>query len=234
MVERVLALGSGDVTRVLDAADAITGQHEGPVTADDVELVEILIRGGREDLAGCIVDKLSTVPLLPLAAARLARCRGQLADDEAPFDEALLRFEALDMPLETARTQLCIGERRRRGGNRRTARTALRAALTAFDNLGAAGWADRTARELRAAGQQVRRGQVQVTTDLTPQEEQIARLVVEGRTNREVGSMLFISPKTVETHLSRIFRKLGVGSRMELARRMSPPSWPPGSGAPAD
>jgi DNA-binding CsgD family transcriptional regulator len=222
LVERTLALGREDVAGVLDAVSRLDGPDGSRVVADDLELVEIAIRGGEEERARRVIDKLSMVPMLPLAAARLARCRGQLTDAyEEAFDQALAGFAALGTPMEAARTQLAFGERRRRLGHRVAARAVLRSARSTFDELGAALWAERAARELRASGERLRRGPAHDSVSLTPQEEQIARMVAEGKTNREVGSTLFISPKTVEAHLSRVFRKLEVRSRLELAKRLA-------------
>lgn len=95
----------------------------------------------------------------------------------------------------------------------------LRAALDAFEALGACAWADRARRELESSGEH-RRVRVDPVSELTPQELQIAMLVVEGLSNREAASTLFISPKTVEVHLTHIYRKLGVRSRTQLAREL--------------
>jgi DNA-binding CsgD family transcriptional regulator len=234
LVERTVALGSGDVGGVLDAVDLLDGRHAVWVSADDLELLEIAIRGGQEERALRVIAELSAVPMLPLAASRLARCRGQLIEAyEEAFETALAGFTALGTPLEAARTELALGERRRRQGQRVAARAALRSALSTFDDLGAELWAQRASRELRASGERLRRGPVQAIVSLTPQEEQIARLVTEGRTNREIGSILFISPKTVEAHLSRVFRKLEVRSRLELAQRLARQSTDPGGGTPS-
>lgn len=119
-------------------------------------------------------------------------------------------------PFEAARTQLCHGERLRRAGRRRDARRELGAALDAFEALGATSWADRTRRELRASGEHRRAQTPEARDDLTAQERQIAALAAEGRTNREIGALLFLSPRTIETHLGRVFRKLGIVDRTAL------------------
>jgi len=121
--------------------------------------------------------------------------------------------EALGAPFEIARTELCLGERLRRSRRRKEARTVLRSAIERFERLGAAPWAERANTELRASGETVRPGGVVATNELTPQELQVALAVAKGATNREAGAALFLSPKTVEAHLGRIYRKLDIRSR---------------------
>ena len=97
------------------------------------------------------------------------------------------------------------------------AREHLRAALAAFEELGAVPWAERAAQELRASGETARRRDVSTATDLTAQERQVAALVRQGLSNRDVAAQLFVSPRTVDFHLRNVFAKLGVTSRAELA-----------------
>jgi DNA-binding CsgD family transcriptional regulator len=144
-----------------------------------------------------------------------------LADD---IDEAEHAFRAaLDLqrsgvpPFERARTQLAYGERLRRERRKTDARTQLRDALGTFEGIGAELWAERARGELRATGETARRRDASTVDDLTPQELRIAQLVGAGASNREVGAQLFVSPKTVEYHLRKVFLKLGVTSRVELA-----------------
>jgi DNA-binding CsgD family transcriptional regulator len=139
---------------------------------------------------------------------------------EAGFQEAL-RFHERAGVFERARTELCFGEQLRRRGRRRDSRMHLGAALEAFEGSGASPWAERARTELRASGLTVRRRQPAAREQLTPQELQIARLVAEGKTNRDVAATLFVTPKTVEYHLTRVYRKLGIHSRSELVRRMA-------------
>lgn len=155
----------------------------------------------------------------PLAAA--ARCRGLIDEDFEPaFARAFALHEQTTMPFECARTQLCYGERLRRSKRRSEARGQLHAALSTFERLGAEPWADRARNELRATGETIRRDN-RASDDLTLQELQVALKVAEGATNREAAAALFLSPKTVEAHLSRIYSKLGVRSRTELAHRFA-------------
>ena len=115
---------------------------------------------------------------------------------------------------------MCYGERLRRSRRRRGARAQLRAAIEIFDRLDAVPWAARARAELRAAGESVG-DPIGVRQRLTPQEMQIALLVCEGRTNAEIGRAVFLSTRTVEFHLSRVYRKLGVATRPELTRQLA-------------
>jgi DNA-binding CsgD family transcriptional regulator len=154
----------------------------------------------------------------------VARCRATVAgeaDAEAAFDEASKLCDAALWPLERARCDLAKGERLRRNGQRAAARSHLRSALDAFERIGAAGFAERTRHELRATGETVHSRTGGEAERLTAQERQIALLVARGATNREAAASVFLSPKTVEKHLSSAYRKLGVRSRSELARRLA-------------
>ncbi|MDX6562774.1 MAG: hypothetical protein QOD65_2588 [Gaiellales bacterium] len=159
-----------------------------------------------------------------LALMVVARCRAVLADDagaEVAFGEALRLCDGAQWPLERARCHLAYGERLRRSGQRVSARVELRSALDAFERLGAAGFAERARQELRASGEMLRARTGGEPEQLTAQELQIAILVARGATNREAAASVFLSPKTVEKHLSNAYRKLGVRSRSELARRLA-------------
>lgn len=185
------------------------------------DLVEAYVRSGRpppkELVAGLAAPAAESAPFCALAE----RCRGLLAGDEefdARFTEALRLHALAGMPFATARTALSYGERLRRSGQRVDSRVQLRAARETFLRLGAQPWAERAERELKATGETVRRREASAAEELTPQELQIALVVARGATNREAGAALFVSPKTVEYHLGRVYRKLGVRSRTELAR----------------
>ena len=137
---------------------------------------------------------------------------------EASFTSALgWHAQTLDS-FETARTRLAYGSRLRRVGRRVDARSQLRAALDAFSELGAAVWRDQAAAELTATGRTCagRRDSTR-SPPCTPQELQVSLLLAEGRTTREAAAALFLSPKTVEYHLRKVYTKLGIGSRGELA-----------------
>jgi DNA-binding CsgD family transcriptional regulator len=152
--------------------------------------------------------------------ARLACCYALLAEG----DEATQHFEtALEhggeaRPFDVARIQLAYGEHLRRERRRTDARPQLRAALAGFERMGADQWAERAARELRATGETARKRDPSTIDELTPQELQIAKLVGQGRSNKDVAAQLFLSPRTVEHHLRKVFSKLGITSRSELIR----------------
>ena len=153
--------------------------------------------------------------------AAAARCRGLLEEDYEPrFEEALELHARAVMPFERARTELCYGERLRRARRRAEARGQLHAALETFERLGAQPWANRARNELRATGETARRDRP-ASDELTLQELQVALRVAQGATNREAAAALFLSPKTVEAHLSRIYSKLRVRSRTELAHHFA-------------
>ena len=134
---------------------------------------------------------------------------------EAHFEAAIV---ADARPLDRARIQLHYGEHLRRERRRIDARSHLRSAVEGFERLGAAPWAERARRELRATGETARKRDTSPLAELTPQELQVARLVSEGATNKAVAAQLFVSPKTVEYHLRKVFAKLGIASRNELFR----------------
>jgi DNA-binding NarL/FixJ family response regulator len=136
---------------------------------------------------------------------------------DALFLSSLDEQEQLPRPFERARTELCYGERLRRARRKSDARHHLELALRTFEELGARPWAGRARSELQALGIRVPRRASATELELTPQELRVALAVREGATNREASAALFLSPKTIEAHLSSIYRKLGVRSRTELA-----------------
>jgi DNA-binding CsgD family transcriptional regulator len=190
------------------------------------ELVELHLRVGQSELAGemaMVFQRQAAAKGQPWALARAARCRGLLAPPDQmdmEFGRALeLHSETLDM-FETARTQLAFGVRLRRCRQRARSREELRAAIQQFDFLGAVPWSRMARTELAATGETAREPGPAKRDQLTPQELQIALLLAAGRTTREAAASLFISPKTVEYHLRSVYRKLGIGSRDELAAAM--------------
>ena len=140
------------------------------------------------------------------------------AEAERWYAEALRLHAEGNRPFDRARTELAYGEYLRRERRRTDAREQLRAALTAFEHLRADPWAERARGELRATGETVRKRDPSTIDELTPQELQIARFVSEGLSNKEVAAQLFISSRTVEYHLRKVFAKLGIASRAELIR----------------
>ena len=121
---------------------------------------------------------------------------------------------------ERARAELLWGERLRRSGRRLDARAKLRSALHEFERIGAVSWAERAREELRASGETARRRGPALVNRLTKRELEVSLLAGDGATNREIATRLFLSTKTVELHLGRVYRKLGIRSRTELARAL--------------
>jgi ATP/maltotriose-dependent transcriptional regulator MalT len=186
------------------------------------DYVEAAIRTGHLEEAAQVVGELRTwgMPNPPGWLLHvLGRCEAQLATGRAAEDAYLAALAVPDAgrrPFELARTQLAYGQWLRRERRRADARLQLRAAVEAFDRLGAAQWSDQARRELRATGETMPRRDHAAIDRLTPQELQISRLAAKGLSNKEIGSRLFMSPRTVESHLYKVFPKLGIGSRADL------------------
>lgn len=218
------AVGHLEMAHRRARADGVEASNVVPYGPD---LIEALVRRGdtaraREVLAWW-ESKADTGLVFPLATAH--RCRGLLADDPdeatACFARAREAHARSDQPFERARTLLAEAECLRRLRRPTAARTLARDAHAAFVTLGAAPWAARAESELAAAGVSSPRRVPAGTAweSLTPQEFQVARVVAEGRSNDEAAAALFVSRKTVENHLTRVYRKLGLRSRSELVRR---------------
>jgi DNA-binding CsgD family transcriptional regulator len=152
------------------------------------------------------------------ARVRALLSEGEIA--ESLYRESIAHLAGTRARLELARTHLLYGEWLRRERRRIDAREHLRNALEAFTGMGSEAFASRAERELLATGERARKRTVDTRDDLTPQEEQVARLAAEGTTNREIAAQLFITQSTVEYHLRKAFRKLDVKSRTQLAHRM--------------
>ena len=148
-----------------------------------------------------------------------ARCRALLSDGTAADDlyrEAIGRLGRTPLQPELARAHLLYGEWLRREGRRLDAREQLRTAYDMLAAIGMVAFAERARRELIATGETVRKRSAEAATTLTAQEALIARLARDGRTNAEIGAQLYLSARTVEWHLRKVFAKLGIGSRREL------------------
>ena len=194
--------------------------------------VEALVALGRLDEAEALLapfeeagrnlDRAWAIATGARCRALVLAARGDLADASAAADEAVRVHDHLPLPFELGRTLLVRGTVERRAKRKREARDTLTKALEVFDGLGAASWADRTRAELARIG-----GRAASSVDLTPTEARVAALVAAGSTNREVADALFVSVHTVEANLKRIYRKLGIRSRTELASKF--PSGPTGS-----
>jgi DNA-binding CsgD family transcriptional regulator len=192
------------------------------------ELVDALVRLGDVAEAEAVArsyERAARDKGQPWALARARRARGLLAPDDDVqrcFEAALGAHAGTLDRFETARTRLAYGERLRRAALRVRARDQLREAFEEFEDLGAVRWAERASLELEATGETVRRRGADPRSALTPQELQVSMLLVEGRTTREAAAALFLSPKTVEYHLRKVYTKLGIGSRGELAEVLGP------------
>ena len=141
---------------------------------------------------------------------------GLVSEDEPLYIESIERLARSRAAVELARSRLLYGEWLRRENRRMDAREQLRAAHEMFRRMGAEAFAERARRELLATGETVRKRTVETLDELTAQEAQVARLARDGHTNVEIGAQLFISPRTVEYHLRKVFRKLDVTTRKEL------------------
>jgi DNA-binding CsgD family transcriptional regulator len=186
-------------------------------------LIEAAVRAGDPDTAEAGIRQLSvlaTAGAAPLGLGLVARSRALLAADnhaEALYKEANDRLTNSGAAPELARSHLLYGEWLRRQNRRLDAREQLRVAYEMFSSRGMGAFAERTKLELLATGERARRRSVATQSQLSPQEAQIARLAGTGIRNQEIGSQLFISDRTVEYHLAKVFRKLGVRSRTQLA-----------------
>jgi DNA-binding CsgD family transcriptional regulator len=186
--------------------------------------IESIVRGGlpRERAEGPLALLRDWARHAPNDGNRatVARCEALLAvrDPGHSFTEAVQLGRALT-PFERGRTELLYGEWLRRERRRSDARGHLRDAAELFRSISARPWAERAETELRATGETARKREPSTLDQLTPQELQIAGLVATGLTNREIASQLFLSPRTVEYHLRKVFTKLGLASRTELIRR---------------
>jgi DNA-binding CsgD family transcriptional regulator len=159
-----------------------------------------------------------------------ARSRALLSDGEAAehlYQEAIERLARTRVRLQLARAHLLYGEWLRRQRRRQDARERLRAAYKLFTEFGMDAFAERTRIELEATGELARKRTVETRDDLTPQEAQISRLAAEGATNQDIAAQLFINPSTVDYHLRKAFRKLGVRSRHHWDATCSSPGGVP-------
>jgi DNA-binding CsgD family transcriptional regulator len=221
----ILHNGLGQYDRALDAAgEAVRYLDVGVGSWVLIELVEAAVRCGdtaaAADAAAQVVQRADACANRT-AQAIAARCVALTTQGPAAADEylrAIALFEDGPVVVYLARTHLVYGEWLRRNGKRAEARAQLRTAYDMFTRMGADGFAERARRELEAAGESLRSPENGSATSLTPQERYVTRLVREGLGNAEIASRLYISSRTVEWHLGRVFQKLGVGSRRELRR----------------
>jgi DNA-binding CsgD family transcriptional regulator len=244
-VREATALGHGgvaDISRAIVAiADVWTGDYDRAVdmamtvVEDDLafvtelilpELVEAAWRSDRRREARIAFGTLSERTLAvgsPVALGKRSACAALLSNGdsaERAYREAISHLEQSRNAFELARGHLRYGQWLRRAKRRREARRELSVAYDMCDRMGAAGLAALAATELSASGERARARTPATNFDLTPQEARVAGLAAEGETNNQIAAELFISPRTVEYHLSKVFRKLGVTSRAQLARNL--------------
>ncbi len=217
--------GLADFIRAEQAANAL-GDDDPSMRVWRAEYVEALLQLGRiDDAIRLTADWETTARRLgrERVLAQTVRCRGliaaargDLSTAEALLEEAIERHQSVGDPFGRGRALLALGAVRRRARQKRTARLALEAALAEFETLGAASWAAVARTELARIGGRER------IEGLSPSELSVAALVAEGRTNREIASTLFLGERTVASHLTHIYAKLGIRSRTELARQLPP------------
>lgn len=222
----LLALGRGRTEEAIERLEAVRRLARSARLLDPAvvpwvfDLAEAYVRGGRSADAAALVDEHAPAcPTERWARAAALRCQALLAGRDqmaAAFEQALAALGQPDMPFERARTELCYGQRLRRARQRAPARDHLRRALTIFEQLSAAPWAEQAQAELRATGETLTRDSGD-RAQLTPQELQVALVVAGGATNSEAAAKLYLSRKTIEYHLSNIYRKTNIRSRGELS-----------------
>ena len=224
-----LELGLGNYQEALrHALTAAAGQ---PVTihqpSPDV-LIEAAVRCGNRAAAAAALEAVAPwwqACETPWSLGLLARCQALLADDDGRAEDgyrlSIERLGQCQVAAELARSHLLYGEWLRRQRRRRGAREQLRAACELFGTLGMEAFGSRARAELRAAGEHDVIQRTGRPDTLTPQEAQVARLAAEGATNLQIAARLFVSPSTVDYHLRKVFRKLDVTSRVQLAHAFS-------------
>jgi DNA-binding CsgD family transcriptional regulator len=223
----ILELGLGHYDAALVSARRV--YEEDPLSRGTQvlpDLIEAAVRSNDPALAASALDRFAgraAASGTAWALGLLARSRALLADDsdaESLYEEAIEQLERCEVVLDLARANLLYGEWLRRQRRRRDAREQLRVAYERFASFGAGGFAERARVELLATGERARERTVETLVDLTPQEAHIARLAADGASNADIAAQLFISASTVEYHLRKVFKKLGLNSRTQLARSL--------------
>ena len=219
----VLYNGLGEYALAADAAHSASATGELVISPWALyELVEAAARSGQRERATAAADRLSQIAAASAtdwARGAAARSRALMSGGcvaEREFRDAIELLSRTRMTAQLARTRLSYGEWLRREGRRVAAREQLRACYEMLTAMGAEGFTERARRELLATGESVRKRTVETDGELTAQEAQIARLASDGHTNPEIAAELFLSARTVEWHLHKVFAKLGVSSRREL------------------
>jgi DNA-binding CsgD family transcriptional regulator len=219
----VLHNGLGHYATALEHAQRASAQDELHVSVWSLpELVEAAARSGKPELAADALERLrqrTQVAGTEWALGLDARSRALLSDAqvaEALYREAIDRLGHCRVALDLARARLLYGEWLRRRGRRVDARDQLRSARASFAEMGAVAFAQRAERELLATGETARKRTIESTDDLTPHEARIARMARDGASNQDIATELFVSRKTVEYHLHKVFSKLGISTRQQL------------------
>jgi DNA-binding CsgD family transcriptional regulator len=220
--------GLGRYDQALAAAERVCEYDDiGVLGWSLAELIEAAVRSGQPGRASGPLERLSETTRASgtdWALGAEARSRALLSEGETAeklYREAIERLDRTRMRPAAARARLVYGEWLRRENRRKDARAELRTAYDQLTDMGIEAFAERARRELLATGDTVRKRTVETATELTPQEACIARLAVDGRTNVEIGTQLFLSTRTVEWHLGKVYSKLGVSSRRDLRRAMA-------------
>jgi DNA-binding CsgD family transcriptional regulator len=215
--------------------EALVAAEQGSQYPDDmglatwsvVELIEAAVRSGRPEKAARAFQQLSAATLASgsdWVIGITARCRALISEGteaELLYREAIERLGRTTVGVELARSHLLYGEWLRRAGRRVDARTELRLAYGTFTSMGVGAFAERARRELLATGETVRKRTVETFDELTPQEDAVSSLAGSGYTNAEIAVKLFLSERTVEWHLRKVFTKLGVRSRRQLRETLT-------------
>ena len=224
----VLHNGLGNYSLAAEAAHQASAVDELVISPWALyELTEAAVRSDQREQAAAAADRLSEIAAASgsdWACGAAARSRALLAEGgaaEQEYREAIERLSRTRMATHLARARLSYGEWLRRENRRIDARDQLRPAYEAFASMGTQAWAERARRELLATGEKVRKRTEDTRDQLTPQEEEIAQLARDGRTNPEIGAQLFIGARTVEWHLRKVFAKLDISSRRELDQALS-------------
>jgi DNA-binding CsgD family transcriptional regulator len=219
--------GLGRYDKALAAAELACEYDDiGVLGWELAELIEAAVRSGQPARASEPFQRLSETTRASgtdWALGAEARSRALLSEGEAAencYREAIERLDRTRMRPAAARARLLYGEWLRRENRRLDARAELRTAYDLFTAMGIEAFAERARHELLATGDTVRQRTAETASELTAQEAHIARLAVDGRTNAEIGTQLFLSTRTVEWHLSKVYTKLGVGSRRELRQAL--------------
>ena len=232
----VLCNGLGRYEQALAAARQICDhppQEFGFFAWSHVELIEAAVRSGDTGRASDAVERLADMTRASgtdWALGMEARSRALVSEGDAAerlYREAIDRLSRTIIRVELARAHLLYGEWLRRAGRRADARHQLRTACRMLTAMGVDGFAERARRELLATGETLRQQNAETADELTAQEAQIARLAADGLTNPEIGAELFISGRTVEWHLRKVYPKLGISTRRELRPALSGTRWPP-------